>query len=455
MRVLIRGGKYKDIVAKIIAIALPMVVQGIVFQIQSLTDKAFLGNLDSVYIAALGAAQFPFNTTIDSLFALCTGVVIIVSQLFGAGKKQNINKYVKSVMFFNTLICIGIFVLWFVFSRQIFTLLNVDEKIVEYCIRYVRICSVYFFFLGCDCTLQAMLQGLGNTKPIMLSGILKVVLNILISWVLIFGHFGFPALNMDGAAIGALVANIISTVFIAFYCFVIKRKEYRLQENHIQWIDFEAFQKAIRLGIPTGLEFFLWNASNLVLIGFLNSFSYLATTIYTLTFGIEVIVYAIFSGTSKAAMTLIGHSIGAHDNKSANQQLMTCMSLNFLIVMAAIITFILFPTRIINIFTNDAKIVGPTVPFLIFTAFIMLPKSLNVVIGNGIRAHGDTKWMLYSQIIGSVFVILCSCTLVKLFHLNITAIYITLLLDEAIRAAINYWHYAAHNKIVLAEECST
>lgn len=126
----------------------------------------------------------------------------------------------------------------------------------------------------------------------------------------------------------------------------------------------------------------------------------------------------------------------------------------FFIVIAAIITFILFPTNILGIFTKDTKIIKQTVPFLVFTAFIMLPKSLNVVIGNGIRAQGDTKWMLYSQIIGSLFVITCSCTLIKLFHLNIIAIYITLLLDETIRAGINYWHYAAHSKIVLVDECS-
>lgn len=72
MKILTKSEKYKNTVEKIIAIAFPMVIQGIVFQIQSLTDKAFLGNLDSVYIAALGAVQFPLYTTIDSLFALCT-----------------------------------------------------------------------------------------------------------------------------------------------------------------------------------------------------------------------------------------------------------------------------------------------------------------------------------------------------------------------------------------------
>ena len=87
----------------------------------------------------------------------------------------------------------------------------------------------------------------------------------------------------------------------------------------------------------------------------------------------------------------------------------------------------------------------------------MFPKSLNVIVGNGIRSHGDTKWMLYSQIVGSILVVGCSFALVNIFQLGITAIYITLFLDESIRASINGIYYkmkysapnAAHTKTLV------
>ena len=65
----------------------------------------------------------------------------------------------------------------------------------------------------------------------------------------------------------------------------------------------------------------------------------------------------------------------------------------------------------------------------------------HIIIGNGIRGSGDTKWMLYSQIIGSILVVSCSFVLVKVFNLGIAAIYITLFLDESIRASINGIYY--------------
>lgn len=65
-----------------------MVIQGIVFQLQSLTDKAFLGNMDSIYISALGASQFPFYASMDTLVALASGITLenIQRKEFASGK---------------------------------------------------------------------------------------------------------------------------------------------------------------------------------------------------------------------------------------------------------------------------------------------------------------------------------------------------------------------------------
>ena len=65
-------------------VAFPLMVQGIVFQLQSLTDKAFLGNLDTKYVAAIGSAQGPLISIADSLIAISMGLTIIVSRLYGA-----------------------------------------------------------------------------------------------------------------------------------------------------------------------------------------------------------------------------------------------------------------------------------------------------------------------------------------------------------------------------------
>lgn len=426
---------------KIWLIALPIVIQGIVFQIQSLTDKYFLGNLDAIYLSALGAAQFPFSASLDAFVAMSVGLIIYVSQFKGAGSEDSISKYTKSSILYASCISLLIFALWFLFTEPILILLHVDAAILPESAHYIRICSFYLLVLGIDTSLQAMLQGIGKTKPIMITSLMKVFLNVVLSYILIFGKLGFEPMNIEGAAIGTLLSNLIASLFLMIYCFILKHQEYALHTNLHDYFDWKPYIDTVKIGVPTAMEYFLWNASNLVLLAFLNSLSYEATAVYTLTFGIEVVIYAVFNGTGKASMTLIGQDIGAADYESAHDYVKICIIVNSLLITICVLLFVVFSKPLLGIFTTSTKLINLASPYLIFTGIILFPKSINVIVGNAIRSHGNTKWMLYSQIIGSIFVISCSFILVKVLHLGILAIYITLFLDETIRSSINGIYY--------------
>lgn len=388
-----------EMIKRIMMVAFPLIIQGLVFQLQSLTDKAFLGNLDTRYVSAAGAAQMPYLATIDSLVAVSTGLTILVSNMFGAEEKEKIAAYVKSTAFYNTILGIIIFVVWFFNAPAILRFFQIDSTIIGYSISYVKICTIFLLFVGMDSALQAMLQGLGETKPIMYAGILKVSLNIMISWILIFGKFGFPALYVTGAAIGTLAANIVSFLFTFCYCMLVKRKSYNLAGVDRSWIRIFPYWQVVRLGIPVGLEYLLWNGSNLLLIRLINEFSYRDMAIYTLTFGFQCIVFV------------------------------------------AAASFFLFPKQLLGIFSNDTDVIQNGIIYLEWIGIIMFGQSMNVICGNAIRANGNTRWMLLSQILGSALVITVSYFLVKLLHMNMIAIYFTLFLDEALRGGINFIYY--------------
>lgn len=428
----------KGILMKLIAVAFPMVIQGIVFELQLLTDKAFLGRVDDVYIAAAGAIQFPVGATSAFLMALSTGTTIIVSRLFGVGKQEEMLATVKSSIFYNSLLSFLVFCLWFFGGGAVMRLMSVDELLIPDCVACLRIYAFFFLILGLDSSLQAMLQGMGKTKPILYAGLIRVFFNILISWLLILGKFGLPALNVVGAAVGTLAADIISTGMLVIYCFFMKNKEYHLLSHNHLWFDFRAYKASFFLGIPTALEYLLWNVSNLVLVRFLNGFSYVATEIYTLTFGVEVMVVAVFSGNSKACMALMGQRIGAEKKRDANRIFYVCMAFSLVLVLLFATVFALFPAPLLDIFSDEAGIIQKGIPFMMFTGAILILKSINVMVGSAIRAYSDTKWMLYSQMIGSIFVVTFSFLLVKAFGLGIAAIYLTLFSDELIRAILNF-----------------
>jgi putative MATE family efflux protein len=418
-------------------IALPIIIQGLVFQLQSMVDKAFLGKLDTNYLSAVGVAQFPFSSTVDSLMAICIGLTIIVATKSGSGKHKDIHEIVNASIAFNTFFSLLLFVNWFVFSDQIFLLMNVDRDLLQYCNEYVRILSFFLIPYGIDMSLQATLQGMGKTKPIMFIGLFKVTLNIILAWVLIFGKLGFPPMYVKGAALATAIANISGSLLLIAYFIVTKKLTVRIRVREILRFRWDLFKKVLRLGLPTSAEFLLWNISNLILISLLNKQSVQVVAVYTVTYAVEIFVYMIFNGIAKATMTLSANSIGS-GNKKAMKNIMSC-SIRYSMIFVSLfcMIFIVFPQPILALFSDDRALINMSVLYLIVRGITMFPKSLNVVLGGGIRAMGDVKWMLYTQIFGSIFVVAFSYILMSGFKMGVIAIYLTLFLDELLRAALN------------------
>ena len=141
-------------------IAIPLVFQGLVYQLQTLTDRKFLGNLNIKYLSVVGNTIFPFNITTAVITAFGIGITIKVAQ------SRDVEKYCNKVLFYNSLIGVVIAFLWFVLAELIFMGMGVSEELIGYCTNYVRILCAFVLLLGFDGAVQATLQGLGHTKII-------------------------------------------------------------------------------------------------------------------------------------------------------------------------------------------------------------------------------------------------------------------------------------------------
>lgn len=71
----------------------------------------------------------------------------------------------------------------------------------------------------------------------------------------------------------------------------------------------------------------------------------------------------------------------------------------------------------------------------------LFSKSGNIIIGNAIRGSGNTKWMLFTQIFGTISIVGVASVLVFVCRLGILGVFLAVLLDEGVRALINFWKY--------------
>ncbi len=433
---------------KVLMIALPMIIQGLVIQFQTLINRAFLGNLKVEYLAAVGNTIFPFYATITVVIAVSTGLTILIAQNIGAKQVAAAKEYLHNSIFYSSILALILFVLWFFFPGIIFAVMGVDKVLMGYCVGYVRIISFFLILLGIDISIQAALQGAGITKPIMYSGLARILCNVLLDWIFIFGHLGFPKMGLYGAALATAISNIAAIMFLLFYSLKSKRLPFKINLREVFGSkNFDKFKDVLRVGLPTGFESLIWYIGILLFLRILNHLDELAVGIYTLIYGIDIAVYGIYNGLARASLTLVGNKIGEENETEAKKVLTSCLKYNYVVVGVIFLVFLLYSKQILGIFTKDVTLIDKSVFFFIIMSFTLFPRSLNVIVGSGIRGFGDTKWMLYTQILGTVFVITFANMAVFVFQLGITGIYITIFMDEFFRSVLNSLHFYKHRKV--------
>lgn len=258
---------------------------------------------------------------------------------------------------------------------------------------------------------------------------------------MIFGHLGFPALGIPGAAWATVISNLISSSITVFFVLFSPRMPVRLRFALPLSQTMLHYRTVLRLGIPSGVEYALWNMGNMVLVSYLNRLDPMYAGIYTLVFSIESVPLLIYMGLANAGLTLVGQQTGARSPRQARQTGWICLTFSFSVCLVTAVVFHLFPEELLGLFTNDRDTVTLSAPYLLYVSWMLFPKAVNNVIGLCIRGTGDTRWMLYTQIFGTAFMILGGYWFILLSGLGLSGIFLTLFLDELLRSAANLFRF--------------
>jgi putative MATE family efflux protein len=421
----------------IFLIAIPIIVQNLVQHLQLVIDRAFLGHLDTAYLSALGNVMTPFSAFNLFLMTTSTGLTIHIAQKLGSGNKNLAKLYSESSFLYSSLLAGGIYLIWLFGAQGIFGLLGTGEGIKEYAIIYVQTVAVSLVFLGVESTSTAILQGVGITFPLMVGGIIKNVLNILLDWLLIFGHFGLPAKGLQGAAVATLISNAVGSMVIIIYVLATKRLPFRFSWKNILWPKFQPYWETMKLGLPSGLESFLWFSGQIVLTRMVNDLDPLAMGIVSLVQGIYLLGLLIYLGFARAATTIVGNLWGAKQFLLARTTGYHTQRLGLYVSFAWSVVMLFFPKELAMIFSSDTYVIKESILMIRLAALFVNFQAINVIIGHSIRGTGDTRWMLYTQIAGTVFVVVVSYLAMFPLGMNLSGLYFTLIADEIIRSIVN------------------
>lgn len=424
---------------RIIGIALPIIISNLIGQLQMLIDKIFLGRLELECMSAVGNATGPIWTTMSTIFSMTLGGTILISQAIGAKEEEKAKNIMSAMFKYNNILAVFWFVFWLFGARMVFTIMGVDESVIDMSVSYARFFAPIYLMTGLSASVSSMLQVCEKTKILAVYGVIRSGLNIILDYCLIFGKAGLPQMGVGGAALATTIAEYLGAVVVLIYALRTKDLLVKPDWSRICKAKASYYISAIKLGIPAALEEFAWNFGSLFLIVMLNRVSAVAAGIYSIIFSLELLPVAVIGGLGQATLTLAGQETGKGNSKGV--QKLVSISFIWSIVLAAVILicFITFPQPIMSLFTTDQSVIMASATYLIIVGIDLFPKATNIIVGSGIRGYGDTMWMLKTQIIGTFFVISCSAILVLGLHVGMIGIFWLVVADETLRSVLNTW----------------
>lgn len=433
--------KYKDYFRRLLIIAVPIILSNLISQLQMMIDRIFLGHADDLYMSALSNVTSPMWTTMSFCFSLVSGASILISQSVGAGDRERIEEYAGAMFKYNNIIPLLLFFFWFFFSEPVFKMMGVSENVMPMCLSYARFYAPVFILTGIAGSLSVVLQTSNYTKPMVVYGVIRAGLNMVLDYILIYGKLGLPALGIKGAAIATAIAEYTGGLFILYVFLTSKKLSTRPTFKGIKKAKLSTYLKSAKLGVNTALEDFAWNLGNLCLIRILNTINEFAAGIYSIIFGVELLAVVIVGAVGSSTMTLTSEATGKKDLEQYKGVCVCAYAICVVVAVAMVIMGILIPEQIMALFTKDASILTTSGIYLFIMGLNLFSKSANIIIGNGIRGSGDTKWMLFTQIFGTIGIVSVAAFLVYVCSFGIMGVFLAVLMDEIVRALINLWKY--------------
>ncbi len=382
---------------KLVKIATPIAIQGIVSATLSMVDNIMVGFLGETELAAVGVGSQLFMVHYLVLFGILSGSATFMAQFYGTRDMANIRKVIG--FDFTLLAALGavIFVLVNCFTEGILSVYTEDPAVKALAMQYVKINSLSFLLLAVSSPLEMAFKATQQVRiPMLISNVIFFT-NIAINYVLIFGKLGFPKMGVAGAAIGTVSSRIIEVLMNSFFAFRARNEFCGKVRSYFGW-DRELIKRIIKNATPTTINEFFWSFGQTMYVA---AFSRISTTAYAAYQAANSIFnifnFAAFS-IGDAALILIGEKLGEGDMEYTWKLSKHLVKACILAGLAIGTITILLSEPLSGIFKlSEAGKMYTKYILIVFGATMAADLFNGLQIAGILRAGGDTKFAMISE----------------------------------------------------------
>jgi putative MATE family efflux protein len=412
-------------------IALPIALQSFILSFLNMVGTMMVGQLGETMVAAVGVANQIFFLMNLLVFGVVSGSAIFTAQFWGKHDVPNVRKVLSISVTLAVIGALAFFVIAELFPNFLLGIYSKDPAVVGAGSEYLRIMAISFVFFAITASYGTVLRSTGDVRTPLFVSMSALGLNTIMSYVLIFGKFGFPALGIRGAAVGIVVARVVECMAMIFITYRFNLPA-AVRLPDIKKIDASFIKQVLNRVLPVTLNELLWAFGATAYSVIYARIGTDAMAAMSIAGSIEQMAMVLFFGISNACAILVGHRIGAGELSTAFRYAVRSLGLGVAlgVVMGGVMLLVSGP--ILSLYKVSPAVLVQTKLLLIVIASFLWLRISNLIYYVGIfRSGGDTRFAFIFDV-GTIWLVGVPMAAFAAFvlHLPVHLVYLFVMSDE-------------------------
>lgn len=376
---------------RLLRLAGPLIVNNLSIAGMQFADTVMSGRISAKALAAVavGGSVWLFAFTIG--LGILMAISPIAARHFGGNNLQLIGRYTRQGIYVGLALAIPIIVTAQYAVQPLLELIGIDLEFRELTVGYIKAITLgapgMFVFLA----LRFTTEGIGVTKPIMYTSIFAFVCNVFLNYVLMYGHFGAPALGAIGCGLASAITMwLIATILTAY---VVINRTYRPLQIFARLTPprLHVLKEIVSVGLPIAVtitaEVGLFNVVA-ILMGTRGAE---ITAGHQIAINFAATMFMVPLALSSAITIRVGHELGAGNHKRARYAGGFGIFICGIFMSFSALFLLVFRDAVVNLYTDDPIVKGIAISLLLMAAIFQVGDGIQIGAAGALRGYKDTR----------------------------------------------------------------
>lgn len=415
--------------------AWPSIIESFFSAFAGLVDSLMVSSLGAYAVAAVGLTTQPKFIGLSLFFALNVAISALIARRKGEKKPEEANQILSTAIVFILIAAVVISILCVVLAGPVIELCGSTAETHDSAVIYFRIIMGGMIFNCIQMGINSAQRGAGNTKITMRTNVTSNTVNIIFNYLLINGHFGFPALGIHGAALATVLGTVVACIMSILS--ILNPEGFinipYILKNKI-WPAAKALRHLVHIGYSVFFEQILMRIGFMMTAVMAAKQGTAAMAAHQVGMNIMGLSFSFGDGLQAAAVALIGRSLGAGDEKMAKEFGGICRMFGGIISVCLAVVYFFGARPLMGMFFAEEHIIEIGVGIMRVIIFVVAFQISQVVYMGCLRGAGDTLYTAVASTISVTFIRTAGSYLGGyVFGLGIVGIWLGVLADQISR----------------------